>query len=76
MQDSILVPHKAVMFSREGTANVMIVNSDNKVEQRQIEVKQSIGHNWLVYEGLWGGEKSYCRRFTEGECGCTGRNRS
>ncbi|MCB2428022.1 efflux RND transporter periplasmic adaptor subunit [Methylophaga pinxianii] len=57
MQDSILVPHKAVMFSREGTANVMIVNSDNKVEQRQIEVKQSIGHNWLVYEGLSGGEK-------------------
>lgn len=45
------------MFSREGTANVMIVNSDNKVEQRQIEVKQSIGHNWLVYEGLSGGEK-------------------
>lgn len=57
MQDAILVPHKAVMFSREGNANVMLVNAENKVEQRQIEVKQSIGHNWLVYDGLSGGEK-------------------
>lgn len=57
MHDAILVPHKAVMFSREGKANVMLVNSENKVERRLIEVKQSIGHNWLVYEGLSSGEK-------------------
>lgn len=57
MQDAILVPHKAVAFSREGKASVMLVNSENKVEQRLIEVKQSIGNNWLVLEGLTGGEK-------------------
>lgn len=55
--DAILVPHKAVMFSREGTASVMLVNDENIVEQRPIEVRQSIDHNWLVSEGLSGGEK-------------------
>ncbi|MBL1458679.1 efflux RND transporter periplasmic adaptor subunit [Methylophaga sp.] len=57
MPDAILVPHKAVMFSREGTASVMLVNDENIVEQRPIEVRQSIDHNWLVSDGLSGGEK-------------------
>ena len=57
MPDAILVPHKAVMFSREGTASVMLVNNENIVEQRPIEVRQSIDHNWLVSDGLSGGEK-------------------
>lgn len=57
MPDAILVPHKAVMFSREGTASVMLVNDDNIVEQRPIAVRHSIGHNWLVSDGLSGGEK-------------------
>lgn len=57
MTDAILVPHKAVMFSREGNASLMLVNNENKVEQRLIEVKQSIGHNWLVLDGLSEGEK-------------------
>lgn len=57
MPDAILVPHKAVMFSREGTASVMLVNDENIVEQRPIEVRQSIEHNWLVSDGLSGGEK-------------------
>ena len=57
MPDAILVPHKAVMFSREGTASVMLVNDDNIVEQRPIAVRHSIGHKWLVSDGLSGGEK-------------------
>lgn len=57
MPDAILVPHKAVMFSREGTASVMLVNDENIVEQRPIEVRQSIDHHWLVSDGLSGGEK-------------------
>jgi len=57
MDDAILVPHKAVMFSREGTASVMLVNDENIVEQRHIEVRHSIEHNWLVSDGLSGEEK-------------------
>jgi len=35
----------------------MLVNDENIVEQRPIEVRQSIDHNWLVSDGLSGGEK-------------------
>ncbi len=57
IDDAILVPQKAVMFDREGQASVMLVNDDNKVEQRAITVQRDINHHWLVSEGLQGGEK-------------------
>lgn len=55
--NAILVPQKAVAFNREGDASVMIVNVDNKVEQRRITVQRSIGTNWLSSEGLASGDK-------------------
>lgn len=55
--NAILVPQKAVAFNREGDASVMIVNADNKVEQRTITVQRSIGTNWLSSEGLASGDK-------------------
>lgn len=55
--NAILVPQKAVAFNREGDASVMIVNADNKVEQRAITVQRSIGTNWLSSEGLASGDK-------------------
>jgi membrane fusion protein (multidrug efflux system) len=57
IEDAILVPQKAVMFDREGLASVMLVNKDNKVEQRQITVQRDIGQDWLSAEGLQGGDK-------------------
>lgn len=57
IDNAILVPQKAVAFNREGDASVMIVNVDNKVEQRAITVQRSIGTNWLSSEGLESGDK-------------------
>ncbi len=57
IDDAILVPQKAVMFDREGRATVMLVNADNKVEQRQITVQRDIGNDWLASEGLKTGDK-------------------
>ena len=57
IDNAILVPQKAVAFNREGDASVMIVNADNKVEQRAITVQRSIGTNWLSSEGLKSGDK-------------------
>ncbi len=57
IDDAILVPQKAVMFDREGQASVMLVNGDNKVEQRPITVQREINHHWLISEGLQGGDK-------------------
>ncbi len=57
IDDAILVPQKAVMFDREGRANVMLVNVENKVEQRQIKVQRDIGNYWLISDGLQTGDK-------------------
>ena len=57
IDDAILVPQKAVMFDREGRATVMLVNGDNKVEQRQITVQRDIGNDWLASDGLQTGDK-------------------
>lgn len=57
INDAILVPQKAVMFDREGRATVMLVNGENKVEQRQISVQRDIGNNWLTSDGLQAGDK-------------------
>lgn len=57
IDDAILVPQKAVMFDREGRASVMLVNGDNKVEQRQITVQRDIEQYWLSSEGLKNGDQ-------------------
>ncbi|MEX0615888.1 MAG: efflux RND transporter periplasmic adaptor subunit [Methylophaga sp.] len=57
IDDAILVPQKAVMFDREGRATVMLVNGENKVEQRQITVQRDIGNYWLTSDGLQTGDK-------------------
>lgn len=57
INDAILVPQKAVMFDREGRATVMLVNGENKVEQRQITVQRDIGNDWLTSDGLQAGDK-------------------
>lgn len=57
IDDAILVPQKAVMFDREGWATVMLVNHENKVEQRQITVQRDIGKYWLISDGLQSGDK-------------------
>ncbi len=53
IDDAILVPQKAVMFDREGQASVMLVNDDNKVEQRAITVQRDINHHGFRGAARW-----------------------
>lgn len=57
IDNAILVPQKAVMFDREGQASVMLVNGDNKVEQRPVTLQRAIEHHWLISAGLQSGDK-------------------
>jgi membrane fusion protein (multidrug efflux system) len=54
--EAILVPLVALSRDAEGKAHVMVVNQDNKIEDRTIEVDRMIGSNWLVNSGLQAGE--------------------
>ncbi|ESQ78948.1 efflux RND transporter periplasmic adaptor subunit [Asticcacaulis sp. YBE204] len=55
--NGILVPQPAVTRDPKGNALVMVVSKDNKAEQRQIKVAQTVGDKWLVTEGLQAGDK-------------------
>lgn len=55
--DAILVPQQGVTRNPRGQAVAMVVNDDNKVEQRVIKTDRTVGNRWLVSEGLEVGEQ-------------------
>jgi membrane fusion protein (multidrug efflux system) len=56
-EHAILVPQRGVTRSPDGSAMVMVVGSEEKVEPRVIKVVRTVGDNWLVSEGLIAGDR-------------------
>ncbi|MDP3694914.1 MAG: efflux RND transporter periplasmic adaptor subunit [Desulfocapsaceae bacterium] len=56
-EDAILVPQRGVSRSPNGSAMVMVVGAEEKVEPRVIKVSQTVGDNWLVSDGLQAGDR-------------------
>ncbi|MDR3086662.1 MAG: efflux RND transporter periplasmic adaptor subunit [Azoarcus sp.] len=56
-EQAVLVPHPAVSHDPRGNALVMIVNGENKVESRMVQVRGVQGDKWIVTSGLAAGEK-------------------
>lgn len=54
---ALLVPQAAVSRTPKGDATVLLVNSNNQVEQRQIVTGNSRGQHWQVLSGLAVGDK-------------------
>ncbi|MEC5318725.1 efflux RND transporter periplasmic adaptor subunit [Brenneria populi subsp. brevivirga] len=54
---AILAPQKAVTRNNKGEAVVLLVGDDGKVEQRVINVGDTVGDRWVVTRGLNAGEK-------------------
>ncbi|MEO3990448.1 efflux RND transporter periplasmic adaptor subunit [Pseudocitrobacter cyperus] len=55
--DAMLVPQQGVTRTPRGDATVMVVNSANTVETRNVVASQAIGDKWLISQGLKAGEK-------------------
>ena len=55
--DAILVPHQAVSRDARGSALVMVVGAEGKVEARPVEAVQSREGKWVVTHGLQAGER-------------------
>ncbi len=55
--DGLLVPQAAVARTPRGGATVLIVDNQNKVEQRDIQISQSQNGHWVVESGLKAGER-------------------
>jgi membrane fusion protein (multidrug efflux system) len=56
-EDGILIPQRGVTRNPAGSAMVMVVGAEDKVEPRLIKVSRTVGDNWLVSDGLKVGDR-------------------
>jgi membrane fusion protein (multidrug efflux system) len=56
-QRALLVPQQGVSRDTKGLPIAWIVNKDEKVEQRALELDRAIGDKWLVTKGLDDGDR-------------------
>jgi membrane fusion protein (multidrug efflux system) len=56
-EQAITVPQRATARSAGGTATVLVVNKDNKVEARSVTLGSAVGDKWIVTKGLEAGER-------------------
>jgi len=55
-EQAILIPQQTVARDTKGNPVVLVVDTDAKVQQRQIVVERAVGNQWLVTSGLAPGE--------------------
>ncbi|MDX4075936.1 MULTISPECIES: efflux RND transporter periplasmic adaptor subunit [Brucella/Ochrobactrum group] len=55
--NSFLLPQRGVSRNAKGEPTGLFVNAENKVEERVLEVRQSVGNNWLVNGGVAAGDR-------------------
>jgi membrane fusion protein (multidrug efflux system) len=53
----LLVPQQGITRDAKGNASALVVNGDNSVEQRAVQVSRTIGNSWLVSSGLAEGDR-------------------
>jgi membrane fusion protein (multidrug efflux system) len=57
VEQAILAPQEAVSRDPKGNPVVLIVNAENKVEQRMVTADRAIGDKWYVSSGLKAGDR-------------------
>lgn len=57
IERGVLVPQQAITRGPTGNATAMLVSDDGTVEQREVDVSQTIGDDWLVRDGLEPGDR-------------------
>ncbi|WP_298948427.1 efflux RND transporter periplasmic adaptor subunit [uncultured Paracoccus sp.] len=57
LQDVVLAPQEAVTRDRRGRPLALVVNDQNIVEERLLDIVQDLGNTWVVREGLKPGDR-------------------
>jgi membrane fusion protein (multidrug efflux system) len=55
-KDALLVPQRAI-DELQGSYQVVVLDSDNKVSTQTVEVGERVGTQWIVQKGLKQGER-------------------
>lgn len=56
-RDAVLVPQEGVSRSPTGEATALVVGADNKVVLRRLQLKRTVGNQWLVAQGVQAGDR-------------------
>jgi membrane fusion protein (multidrug efflux system) len=56
-EQAILVPQQGVTRNPQGDATALVVNPENKVAARRLQIDRAVGDQWLVTEGLAAGDR-------------------
>jgi membrane fusion protein, multidrug efflux system len=56
VEDAIMIPQRCVM-EIQGLHSVFVVDSNNTIQTRDIQVGNKVGSSWMITEGLKPGEK-------------------
>lgn len=72
LKNAILIPQKAVIMTQKGSL-AMIVTPENKIQPAPLKISFSIGENYLVEEGLKGGERIVLEGLVKARPGATVR---
>ena len=56
VEDAIMIPQRCVI-EIQGLHSVFVVDSNNTVQSRDIQVGNKVGSSWMITEGLKSGEK-------------------
>ncbi|MDH0292890.1 MexC family multidrug efflux RND transporter periplasmic adaptor subunit [Pseudomonas sp. GD04087] len=54
---AILVPQRAVQRATDGTAHVLVIGAENRVETRQVQTGAMQGSRWQISQGLASGDQ-------------------
>ncbi|HSD39051.1 MAG TPA: efflux RND transporter periplasmic adaptor subunit [Rhodocyclaceae bacterium] len=54
---AIVVPQQGVTRDARGNATALVLNAEDKVEQRELKIQRALGNQWLVNEGLHAGDR-------------------
>ncbi|MBQ8829895.1 MAG: efflux RND transporter periplasmic adaptor subunit [Burkholderiaceae bacterium] len=56
-ENAILIPQKALLRLTNGTPYVLVVNKENRLEQRIVKTNRTLNGQWILDEGLNPGER-------------------
>lgn len=56
-QHALLVPQQAVVHDQMGQAVALVVDEQDRLEQRVLDIGRAIGNAWLVTDGLSAGDR-------------------
>lgn len=70
-EGAILAPQQAVSRDPKGNPYVLVVGSEDKVEQRSITTERALGDKWLVSSGLAPGDRVVVEGMQKGRPGTT-----